>query len=370
MVCLSITAFALLFVAGHEPITSITGAWVGRFAMPRESDRESNRYQSWTLQLNKDGTFTAHLEMHIMVNIVEDDQGTYTLSGTDLRLKGTSKDTMDDGYKKDTNSGQVDYRFKWEKNGKLRVVSGGFWLYPGSKIQIVFWRAGAVPTPAPPVRDQKAVAILQKVEGVYAALKSYKDEGTFKTPGPESNDWSVVFSTRFSRSNAFRFESTMWERGRASEHDAVWSKGPKAWASRSLEGGSPYAGRLEDCLRNEADRIGVEALLIPHLLAPTEFARTLSKAYPGVRLKRLERLRGRECSVIELSNPDEEMLLTIWVDNASHLILQASPFGSAKIVYRPVANVQLSGKDLAGHAVPPGKAKPHHLAPRGSEGLP
>jgi hypothetical protein len=116
--------------------------------------------------------------------------------------------------------------------------------------------------------------------------------------------------------------------------------------------------------------VGIEAFLIPHLLAPTEFTRSLSKAYPEVRLKRVERLGGKACSVLELGNPDEDMLLTIWVDNASSLILQADPFGNARIVYKPVVNAPISSKDLAGHNVSRGKGIPHHQAPRGASGDP
>jgi len=363
------SAIVLLCARVQKPF-DVTGPWVARFAITGLSDRESNRYQSWALQLNQDGTFTGHLEMHIMVNIVEDDRGTYVLSGSALHLKGSSQGTLDDGYRKENNSGELDYKLT-EANGRLTLVSGGFWARnQNSRTHIVFWRRGEVPVPPPPARNPIGVAILRKVESVYAGCKSYKDEGTFKTQGKEPDGWKVRFLTRFARSKALRFEATMRERGKVTEQDAVWSQGSKAWMSISLDGGSRHQVPLEQALKFAAHEVGIEALLIPHLLTPSEFTRSLDKAYPGIVLKGVEKVGGKACSVLNLSNPDEEMHLTIWVDNASHLILQASMFGNAMIVYKPIVNGPLTSKDLAGHQVPPGKARPHHLAPRGSEGDP
>jgi hypothetical protein len=135
-----LAAFAVAIDStGRPPVTDLSGNWKGAFHVEKLPDAEANRYRAAAIHLSKDGKFTFHIESRVMVNIMEDDTGNYKFDGKTLRLIGTSKTLSDDGYKKETNKGTIDYKLKLA-NGKLALTDASFWTSKQLRTKIVFSR--------------------------------------------------------------------------------------------------------------------------------------------------------------------------------------------------------------------------------------
>jgi len=86
-----------------QPQFSFTGAWDGFFVTEGKLlPRGGSSFLKMDLLTN--GTFHLHLENHVMVNMVQDADGTYKVAGNKVTLSGKAKIFFDDGYKGSTRS--------------------------------------------------------------------------------------------------------------------------------------------------------------------------------------------------------------------------------------------------------------------------
>src|SRR5688572_5900921 len=103
----------LLSCSGARNDHPLVGTW--NLVEPEEMKGMGGPKPTWELRFNEDGTFTEHVENRIMMTLIADTKGTYSLRDDKVTLEGTSTTYMDDGYKKDTETEKVRRTMRLEK---------------------------------------------------------------------------------------------------------------------------------------------------------------------------------------------------------------------------------------------------------------
>jgi len=322
---------------------SFVGKWVG-WMIEKDMPPTALNYPetNWTFKLSADGTFTAHVENHVMSNLVENDKGTYKVAGSKVTFTGTSRYSFDDGGKKDSGTRAYNATMQYAK----RALT-----WDEGELHMEFLREGEKPTYTPEKfkpSNPAAARLLKSVEAHYSSLKSYADEGVMTSSGEGFTAKNVKFVTRFVRPKQFRFQASYFENGKQYGSMAAWQNGSKSWLSMT-DGDSPM-GPEERPLANALStpiEAGSASTLVPELLMPDQFGSSLSKEYAEADESPDAKVGGRMCSVLVLKR-GHGIVLTLWIDRETKLIVQATQKGTGeKITYSPRANVLVITKGLS-----------------------
>lgn len=332
----------ILALAGSQKISDVTGDWKGWVI---ESGTLAPEGTIVRLKLGADGKFVYHFEMHVMMNIIEDGQGTYTLTAGSVQLEGNEKVVFDDGHAKNTDTRRL---------SQVAVIRNGqLWLSIGEEFQIVFTRNGAKPIlpkkpQAPPLHsDPAAHALAKQVERRYASLTSYSDEGSVTTNGNGYRPKNARFRTRYQRGGKFLFEADLLDKGTSYGKEAVWSDGRRSWMFSSFPDDSGTSEiEVNKGLSLIEINAGEEADLIPTLLMPKTLGGKGITRYKRILAKGEAVEDGHKCSLIELAD-DPKYAITLWIDRGTLVILRARyVFANEDIHYRPTLNPKLAQSEF------------------------
>jgi hypothetical protein len=346
--------FVLLVVGGFIAIRALQrDPLVGKWEpiAPDEmfgTDVPKEERPQWILTLNADGSFTEHMESHIMMNFVSDAKGAYKHQKDNLTLDGSSKVFTDDGYSKGTETVPVHrtFRVKGDKlieNGEEKGEMG---------LNLIYARVGTpretTPQPQKPklTADPKAVDILKAVDKTYASLKTYSDQGTLEGSGEGFMYKHARFTTRFSRPNKFFFSVEGVENGKAYDRNAVWTDGKKEWLYMGMDGALGERD-IRASLGTISPTSGIETTLIPDLLAITKHPEdSLVNQFGGIHLGSVETIGSIKCQKVKLQGETGQQL-DIWVGLTNHLIYRAyDDSRKATITYHPKTNVRFGAHDF------------------------
>jgi hypothetical protein len=326
-------------------VSDVSGEWKGWFVMDGQLGPQDRFSPVWKLTLGSDRSFAWHLENHVMMDLVEDGQGTYQVVDRSVVLKGNKTSMMDDGYKKETYNKPI--------NETLSFRGGQLWLSMGNQMVVVFTRPGTKPTipramkPVSQLKrsDPGALKLASSIEARYTSLKSYADEGTVHSNGAGYQPKDARFLTRYLRPGKLRFEVELLGGGKVYDRNVVWSDGAKSWLYMSDPGGTEQRPVL-NALSTISSSSGQETELVPELLVRDPKREHPLTSYKQVLLKPDAIWAGKKCRVIEFANsPGYET--TLWIDAGSLLILRAHfTFANEDVVYHPRLNPPISARDL------------------------
>jgi len=270
------------------------------------------------MELRKDGKFDLHMENHVMVNFVEDADGTFTVAGDHVKLSGKAKTFFDDGYKQSTEDSSYSQTFFLKKG----LLWGSFGSADGKapKLEFVFFRPGEklniprgdVPFDMKP-SDPRAVDFVHRMEATYASLKGYFDQGTLKSAGANGNT-STRFETRYRGSGQFYFRSSPTGKGRESR---VWTAGNHTMLHKENHDKS-VASITQGFVEISQDSGGagflVAGLLMPRLMQSNQISDMREILWKGTQI-----WDGKKYVVIQTSNlPGQTM--EFWIEPSTFLI--------------------------------------------------
>jgi VWFA-related protein len=202
-------------------------------------------------------------------------------------------------------------------------------------------------------RAQTATEILAKVSSVYAACRTYSDEGLANATEGTQNRHSY-FRTSFARPGAFRLQ--LWmnsDKPGGVKPSVVWTNGdlveipgiPTPSGARHL--------RIDTALSRMAPSSYGSSLVVPPLLFPNAF-RTLQlfSAIVDARVAGEDNIDGRQSFRIEGTKAG--LPIKLWVDKTQYLILKTYRkvrFGNREdestVQYKPKLNADVPPEDLA-----------------------
>jgi len=308
---------ALLPMMGLAQKPDLTGAWDG-FLVSEGKLAPRGGSWFWKMNLNSDGKFHFHMENHVMMNVVEDADGTYVVSGPKLKLSGKAKSYFDDGYKHSTENRSYSQTLDLRKGLLWGSLAGA--EAQAQKMEIVFSRPGqvlSIPQNDIPLQmkpsDSQALNLALKVESKYGTLSAYSDLGTLQTAGADGHV-SSKFATMFRRPDQFSFR--LLGTGKRPEMEISLKGGQVKLRKGSNSKSEPSITQAFVEVSEEAGEGGFLAasLLMPRLLQSNPISTMRQVLWKGE-----QTWKGKKYAVIQATNlPGSE--IEYWIDPSTFLI--------------------------------------------------
>lgn len=295
-----------------------------------------------TLSLLPDGKYTYELETSVMVELKSQAAGTYQRVGNELNFTGTLTSTMDDGYKKGTETEPHEM--------KLQIVGGVLEDAGGNVMSTYYVKKGARPPPLPPNIQSKesepaATELIKKVEATYASVKSMVVTGTVKSEGGGFVAKDARFKLLFQRPSPLRFESDILlsSNGEVERTEVTWDGGEKCWWYTD-EFGETTDRTLGNAMSIVAVNGGPQVDLLLSLLIPESQAPMGQGAEASLLAD--ETLGGQLCAVLQLKGKDGSTS-KLWVAKSSHLVLRIyEELRDVTVNLEPRANVAIKAEEF------------------------
>ena len=329
----------------QKKVDPLVGTYVGwMFIDGQAHAADGSQGMSEKLNLKPDGSYTFQIESSVMMTMSAKAEGAYTRAGDDVTLTGTLTSTMDDGYRKGTDTGP--------HKVKLTFESGMLMMKDGKGDPYYFRKEGTGP-PALPSQlqlkqsDAAAVALIEKVEKVYASLKSFRATGSLQSHGGGFVAENARFKVLYQSPSKFRFEASILDGGMERDRaEITWDGSSKCWWY-SKEFGETTDRPLGNALSIAAVNFGPEADILPSLLLPKELGHGgLSASYPEAILLPDEKIGGKECVVLQLRSKGADAT-KLWVDESSGMILRLhEELRAVTITFDPHPNVAIAFKEF------------------------
>lgn len=312
---------AILLCAGcspkakADPLVGDYVAWM--FLDGQAVSYDGSMGATQTLSLTPDGKYIYVTETSIMADLKARATGTYKRVGDELVFTGTLSSTMDDGYKKGTESGPHEM--------KLRIVGAVLELAGEEAMSMYYVKKGSGPPPLPPKMQLKesepaASELIKKIEATYASVKSIVVTGTVKSEGGGFVAKDARFKLLYQRPSLLRFESDILvgSNTEVERTEITWDGGEKCWWFTD-EYGETTDRTLGNAMSIVAVNSGPQVDLLLSLLMPEERAPMGDGAEASLLAD--ETIGSQLCAVLQLKDMNGTVT-KLWVAKSSNLVLR------------------------------------------------